>query len=118
MGFPFRGTPEGKIPRKFKSCFMQNKHLNQEQRYTIERMLKHGHTKTEIFTVIGMAESTLYSELRRNCIPRRGYNAKHAQMLADERRREDHVKKHFTKPMESYVVENLTRYQWSPEQIV
>jgi len=118
MGFPFGGTPEGKIPKNFKSCFMQNKHLNLEQRYTIERMLKHGHSKKEIFTVIGVGESTLYRELRRNCLPRGGYNAKHAQMLADERRREGHVKKHFTKSMESYVVEKLTRYQWSPEQIV
>lgn len=97
---------------------MQNKHLNLERRYTIERMLKHGHAKKEIFIVIGVAESTLYRELSRNCLPRGGYNAKHAQMLADERRREGHVKKRFTKSMENYVVQKLTKYQWSPEQIV
>lgn len=97
---------------------MQNKHLNLEQRYTIERMLRHGHSKKAIYTVIGVDESTLYRELKRNSLPRGGYRAKHAQMLADERRREGHVKKHFTRSVQGYVVDKLANHQWSPEQIV
>lgn len=97
---------------------MQNKHLNLEQRYAIERMLKHGHSKKGIYTVIGVNEPTLYGEPKRNSPPRGGYRAKHAQMLADERRREGHVKKRFTKSMERYLVDKLVNRQWPPEQIV
>ena len=95
------------------------KHLNYEQRYTIECMLKKGHSKKAIHTTaIEVSESTLYRELKRNSRPRGSYCAKYAQMLADERSKEGHVKKRFTKTMQGHVVERLTKYQWSPEQIV
>lgn len=97
---------------------MQYKHLNYEQRYTIECMLKQSHSKKSIYTTIGINESTLYRELNRNKKPKGNYNAKYAQKLADERCKEGHVKKHFTKSMQTYIIEKLTKYQWSPEQIV
>ena len=39
-------------------------------------------------------------------------------MLADERSKDGHVKKRFTRAMQDYVEDKLKRYQWSPEQIV
>lgn len=81
-------------------------------------MPKHGHSKKEVYTVIGVNESTLYRELKRNCPPRGRYRAEYAQMLADERRREGHVKTRFTRSMERYIVDKLVNHQWSPEQIV
>ncbi len=97
---------------------MNYEHLNYEQRYTIECMLKQGHTKRAVHMAIGVCESTLYRELKRNSRPRGSYCAKYAQMLADERSKEGHVKKRFTKAMQGHVVERLIKYQWSPEQIV
>lgn len=97
---------------------MNYTHLTFEQRYTIGCMLKENHTKKAISKAIGVAESTLYRELKRNSTPKRRYCAKYAQMLADERSKEGHVKKHFNKSMQGYIIEKLTKYQWSPEQIV
>ena len=64
--FPSGGTPEGNIPKKFKSCIMKYTHLNFGQRYTIECMLKQGHNKKAIDAAIEVSESTLYRELKRN----------------------------------------------------
>ena len=61
---------------------MKYKHLNYEQRYTIECMLKSGFKKKSISETIGVSESTLYRELSRNKQKRGKYNAKYAQMLA------------------------------------
>jgi len=97
---------------------MQYEHLNFQQRYTIEFMLKQGHSKKAIYTAIEVSESTLYRELKRNSSQRGNYTAKYAQMLADERSKDGHLKKRFTRAMQAYVEEKLKRYQWSPEQIV
>lgn len=67
--------------------------------------------------IIGVHESTLYRELKRNK-GKSGYFANHAQVLAVERKRDGHVKKRFTPSMERYVRNKLIYYQWSPEQIV
>ena len=80
-------------------------------------MLKQGHSKRDVYSTISVSESTIYRELSRNCRSRGSYDAKYAQMLADERSKEGHVKKHFTQAMQNYIVQKLTLYQWSPEQI-
>lgn len=95
---------------------MEYKHLNYEQRYTIECMLKNGHKKKDIYKAISVSESTLYRELSRNKQKRGGYNAKYAQMLADERLKEGHYKRKFTSAMQKIVDEKI-KMDWSPEQI-
>lgn len=97
---------------------MQHKQMNFEQRYALERLLKKKQTRAFIASTIGVDQSTIYRELKRNSRPRGSYNAKYAQMLADERKREGHVKQRFTKKMERYVRDKLENFQWSPEQIV
>lgn len=91
-------------------------HLTYEQRYVIECMLRSKRPRKEIFAVIGVSESTLSRELSRNSKPR-SYNAKYAQMLADERQKEQHVKTKLTGYMFSYIKRKLKLY-WSPDQIV
>lgn len=95
---------------------MKITHLTYEQRYVIECMLKAKRPRKEIFRAIGVSESTLSRELKRNSKPR-SYNAKHAQMLADERQKEQHVKTKLTQDMFSYIIRKI-KLCWSPDQIV
>jgi IS30 family transposase len=66
---------------------MKHKHLTYEQRYSIEIMLKTKINKKVIYESLGIPGSTFYRELKRNSKPR-SYQSKHAQMLANERKRE------------------------------
>ncbi|HLU80593.1 MAG TPA: IS30 family transposase [Flavobacteriaceae bacterium] len=97
---------------------MQYKQMNFEQRYTMERLLKKGQSKAFIASVLGRSESSVSREMKRNSRPRGSYNAKYAQMLADERKKGGHLEKHFSPKMERYVRDKLENHQWSPEQIV
>ena len=91
--------------------------LTYQQRYTIEVMLKQKYRKKDIAKAIGKDYSVLYRELQRNSRPRGSYDANYAQMLADERKKEGHVKKRFTDRMQRLIKNKLTGEQWSPEQI-
>lgn len=95
---------------------MKHKHLTYEQRYVIECMLKTNRPRKEIVLAIGISESTLSREINRNSKPR-CYNAKYAQILADERQKEQHVKTKLTEDMLNYITRKLKLY-WSPDQIV
>lgn len=97
---------------------MKYTQMNFEQRYTIECMFKQGQSKKTIALTIGRSESSVYREINRNSKPRGSYNAKYAQMLADERKKEGHVKTHLTISMQKYIRDKLEQEQWSPEQIV
>ena len=97
---------------------MRYKQMNFEQRYTMERLLKKGQSKAFIASVLGRSESSVSREMKRNSRPRGSYNAKYAQMLADERKKDGHLKKRFVPRMERYVRDKLENHQWSPEQIV
>ena len=94
---------------------MKHKHLTYEQRYSIEIMLKTKINKKDIYESLGIPSSTFYRELKRNSKPR-SYQAKHAQMLADERKREQHMKTYFTSSVQELIDSKLHLY-WSPEQI-
>ena len=91
-------------------------HLTLEQRSNIEALLKANVSKKEIAHVLGISESTLYREIKRNSKPR-SYNSKYAQLLADERLKDRHLKNKLTMDMERYIQRKLKLY-WSPEQIV
>ena len=91
-------------------------HLTLEQRSNIEALLKANVSKKEIAHVLGISESTLYREIKRNSKPR-SYNSKYAQLLGDERLKDRHLKNKLTMDMERYIQRKLKLY-WSPEQIV
>ena len=99
-----------------KFVIMKHKQLNFEQRYSIELMLRSKIKKKEIIKATGVGESTFYRELRRNS-RKTSYNAKYAQMLADERKKEGHYKTKFSFTMEKIIREKI-KLEWSPEQIV
>ncbi|QTD36353.1 IS30 family transposase [Polaribacter batillariae] len=96
---------------------MNYKQLTFEQRYSIELMLKAKISKKEIIKSLCINESTFYRELKRNSKPRT-YSAKHAQKLADERKKEGHYKTIFSTEMKKIIKEKMIKFQWSPEQIV
>ena len=93
------------------------KQLNYEQRYAIETMLKSKQSKYKIATAIGISESTLYRELKRNSKKPGSYRSGYAQMLSDERNKEGHYKKRLDDTMIRIIKDKLTTQQWSPEQI-
>lgn len=89
-------------------------HLTQEQRYLIYSEKKTGKTHKEIAHEIGVDESTISRELRRNA-GLKGYRPKQAHMKAQERK-----KHHLRKRIPDYLwrtVERMLRGDWSPEQI-
>ncbi|NOQ75090.1 MAG: IS30 family transposase [Crocinitomix sp.] len=95
---------------------MRNKHLTFTQRYSIEVMLKAKVKKKDIWSALKIPESTFYRELKRNS-KKRVYNAKYAQILASERKRDQHMKTQLTDAMARIIVSRLVLF-WSPEQIV
>ena len=95
-----------------KFVIMKHKQLNYEQRYSIELMLKSKIKKKEIIKALSVDESTFYRELKRNS-RQSSYNAKHAQMLADERKKEGHYKTKFSFSMERIIREKIQLYQFN-----
>ncbi|MFT5858414.1 MAG: IS30 family transposase [Flavobacteriaceae bacterium] len=61
-------------------------------------------------------ESTFHRELKRNN-KKNNYNAEYAQMLANERKRDQHMKTRLTDSMVRLIVSKLVLF-WSPEQIM
>ncbi len=80
-------------------------------------MLKEKHSKKSIISTLGLVESTFYRELKRNS-KKRVYDSKHADVLAEERRRTGHYKRVFTDGMGKIIKEKMVNFQWSPEKIV
>lgn len=95
---------------------MINKHLTFTQRYSIEVMLKAKVKKKDIWSSLKVPESTFYRELKRNS-KKTIYNAEYAQMLATERKRDQHMKTQLTDSMARLIASRLLLF-WSPEQIV
>jgi transposase, IS30 family len=87
--------------------------LTQEQRYQIYALKKTNHTLSEIAAVLGVHQSSVSRELRRNC-GKRGYRPQPAQELALERRQKAIPR--ITVGVWA-VVERLLKQDWSPEQI-
>ena len=95
---------------------MTNKHLTYDQRYSIEMMLKAKVQKKIIYQTLKIPECTFYRELKRNS-KKHVYKADFAQMLATERKRDQHLKTRLTDSMMRLIESKLELY-WSPEQIV
>ena len=61
------------------------KQLNQAQRYQIEILKKAGKNQKEMAALLGVSESTISRELKRNQ-GKKGYRPKQAQIKADNRK--------------------------------
>ena len=87
------------------------KQLNQAQRYQIEILKKAGKNQKEMAALLGVSESTISRELKRNQ-GKKGYRPKQAQIKADNR------KKQAVKALKmTPALILLIRLDWSPVQI-
>jgi len=88
--------------------------LTREQRYQIYALRKAGHTQAKTAALIGVHESTVSRELRRNR-GRRGYRPGRAHESAAARRRATHRPRIGAQTWA--LVDELLRLEWSPEQV-
>ena len=91
------------------------KQLNQAQRYQIEILMKAGNNQKEIAELLGVSESTISRELKRNQ-GKKGYRPKQAQIKADKRKKQA-VKALKMTPALIVLIEARIRLDWSPEQV-
>ena len=96
---------------------MKYNHLTSEQRYTIEVLLRQKKSRKEIAQTIGISESTLSREIRRNS-GQRGYHWKQAQAKATDRQRRMQNYRNLTLELRSLIRKKICEEQWSPAQIV
>ena len=92
-----------------------NKHLTQEERYTIYRMRKEGYKQARIAECLDRDPSTVSREIRRNS-GQRGYRHKQAQRKAEGRRFSSRRRIKFTPVMQGKI-EAYLRDDLSPEQV-
>lgn len=92
-------------------------HLTSEQRYTIYVLLRQKKSRKEIAQTIGVSQSTLCRELKRNG-GQRGYHYQQAQVKAADRQRRLQNYRNLTIDVRNFIRTKITEEQWSPAQIV
>lgn len=96
---------------------MRYHHLTAEQRYTIDVLLQQKKSRKEIAQTIGISESTLCRELKRNS-GQRGYHWQQAQVKASDRQRRLQNYRNLTFDIRNFIRKKMADEQWSPAQIV
>lgn len=96
---------------------MKYHHLTSEQRYTIDVLLRQKKSRKEISQTIGISESTLSREIKRNS-GQRGYHWKQAHVKAADRQRRLQNYRNLTLEIRNFIRTKMTEEQWSPNQIV
>jgi IS30 family transposase len=94
---------------------MSYKQLTLQQRYQISALKSSLHTQMHIAAIVGVHQSTISRELRRNQTRSGRYGPLQAHAFAAKRRRAKVRPK--IKPQTWCAVETLINRQWSPEQI-
>lgn len=116
-------APSPELDNKPLFCVLDQKlqnmaHLTVSQRYTIQTMLKVGHSQSEIARVIGKDKSVISRELRRNSDQRSGnYSHDLAQRKYQKRQKEKPKQVRFTDTVK-HNVEALLKEDYSPDQVV
>lgn len=96
---------------------MKYNHLTAGQRYTIDVLLRQKKSRKEIALTIGVSESTLSREIKRNS-GQHGYHYQQAQVKAADRQRRLQNYRNLTLEIRSFIRAKITEEQWSPAQIV
>lgn len=96
---------------------MKYHHLTSEQRYTIDVLLRQKKSRKEIAQTIGVSQSTLSREIKRNS-GQRGYHCQQAHSKAADRQRRLQNYRNLTLEIRHFIRISMTEEQWSPEQIV
>jgi IS30 family transposase len=94
---------------------MKYKQLSREQRYQLLALKSSLHTQAHIASIIGVHQSTISRELRRNRTCSGRYGALQAHLAAMKRRRAKSPPK--ISQQTWHTVEALLVQQWSPQQI-
>jgi IS30 family transposase len=94
---------------------MHYHHLNLAQRHYIEIEHKRGVFQTEIAKALGINQSTISREIRRNT-GKKGYRHQQAESLCQERHQEKPKQVKMTEDVTS-IIDRYIREDWSPEQI-
>ncbi len=92
-------------------------HLTREQRYTIWTLKKEKYTNKKISKLVGVSESTISRELRRNLSIHGNYSPSQAKKLYEIRKKCFHLPRKFTKDRQKIIDKYLKEEQWSLEQI-
>lgn len=93
------------------------KQLTSEQRYTISVLLQRKCTKKEIARAIGVSNSTVTRELKRNSSSRGVYKWEKAHSQAKKRKHRTPGNRSVDSFVREMAIELLKQKQWSPEQI-
>ena len=98
---------------------MKYKYLTQEERYHIDALKKANFSQKDIAIKIGISESTISRELKRNSsIQRKSYSAKTAHNISVLRRRYVSKKSNLKLDTKSKkIIKEYIKKDWSPEQI-
>jgi len=97
---------------------MNYQHLTESQRYEIKAYLNCNKSQKFIAEQLGVSESCISRELKRNRLKRGGYNPEKAQEFTMVRKERFCNNRRFTKAVKEFVECKLNQEQWSPEQIV
>ena len=84
---------------------MKYKQLTLSKRYHISTLIKQGYKQKDIALEIGVSESTISRELKRNSFGK--YNAEEAQIEHFKRQKSKNKRKSITKSIEKYIREKL-----------
>ena len=97
---------------------MQYKQLSSEQRYTIQKLLEQGESKSRIAAIINVDRSTIYRELKRNTPVKEGvyYSTVADYMSKSRRSKANKISYRMTESIKEEIGQRL-REGWSPEQI-
>jgi len=95
---------------------MRYKQLTLEKRYQISALIKARLNQKNIALEIGVHQSTISREFKRNSDTSRGYNAELAQVQSTKVERKKKKRHSLTKSIEKYIRTKL-KQDWSPEQI-
>ncbi len=97
---------------------MKYKQLTSEQRSQISALLQNGTPRKEIAKIVGISESTVSRELKRNsCRNGRHYSWQKAHEMAIERRERVCSNRKIPSWVMNRAIKLLTQEQWSPQQI-
>lgn len=96
---------------------MKYKHLTSEQRYYIYLERQKGSSQKSIALSMGVSESTVSREIKRNGGKNGSYNFLKAQQKAEERAHRTPGNRAISDTLKWRVIELLTEEQWSPKQI-
>lgn len=112
-----RGEQSSPSARLITFVLHMYKQLTSEQRYTISVLLQKKFSQSFIANAIGVSESTVCREIKRNSTAKGTYDVHHAEQMARHRKSKNHGNRSISSYVRSRVFSIIRNEQWSPEQV-